>query len=80
MRAMHQAIHRAYGDSPHNVQATMKAVSGETHRAPSCLAHFYFYMLPIWSVDLQPCRKAPSHEGVLAPRAHRVCTVATISS
>ena len=25
LRAMHQAIHRAYGDSPHNIQGTIKA-------------------------------------------------------
>ena len=34
MRAMHQAIHGAYGDSPHNVQGTVKAAHHISYGMP----------------------------------------------
>ena len=34
MRAMHKGIHRAYATTPHNVQATVKAVFIISYRLP----------------------------------------------
>ena len=35
MRAMHKGMHRAFGDSPHNVQSTIKAVYHMSYHMPA---------------------------------------------
>ena len=35
MRALHKGIHRAYGDNPHNVQKTIKAVYHVSYHMPA---------------------------------------------
>ena len=47
MRAMHKGVHRAYATSPHDVQATIKAMYSLSYRLPTTRAQAVEHILQV---------------------------------